>query len=294
MAAHNAASAASHADGEQAARRDYQNRLAKVIRDGGHSYANIRIVTDADVRAHVSGRHGCRNGGPFDLICDNDANCVVLRFRRSTPFESFALAVAGATGVPPRQQAFWFFSRRENGTLRPAGSLRDDVHAHTIRRICAGVTTTTVPLYLMRPHVHVLSRTSETLLFFKLYDAEAHTLSYVGRAFVASSTRIEELGGVLLMDCRVRLTNPQYFEEVKSEPDALVDALEPGATLEMLELEYVLSAHTHALYSCKSQRLFFRRHGDIVIVQECPSITEVATQVFAFAPTWMASVLRAR
>lgn len=267
------------------AEADERDRKAREKREA-HLYTIIKVVTDEHVAAHVCSLAE----GPFELVDANAAHAFKLRTPKSQPFAEFKRTVEATCGVPVAQQRYWTWAKRENGTHRPCQVLSQTLESGFVSSLVVDKTphrgwgkrdapsNEHVRLFLevvhrqeSTPLLPLKSRT--VLLFFKLYDAATETIEYAGRAFVPDSSRVSDLRHALSTAasfCAVLVpqTDLSYFEEVKFEPETLVDPLDPGATLKVCELE----------------------HGDIVIIQRSPTVSEAAAQRFPLAPDFLSFV----
>jgi len=205
-----------------------------------HLHTVVRAATDADVAASLAG------GRHFDLV-DHDAlpaaGCV--RVRKKAPVAEAKAALADALGAPPDRQRWWLWARRQNGTYRPTralGAADDAVPMGDIELAAAsraGALDVFVETAADGAALPSLVEGDPILLFFKRYDPEGGALTYEGHRLVPRGTRVADLAADLapLVGPAAAAAPPELWEEIKYEPNVMVDALAPESTLGDCQLE---------------------------------------------------------
>ncbi|KAG2490856.1 hypothetical protein HYH03_010774 [Edaphochlamys debaryana] len=229
-----------------------------------HLYCLLKLVTDEQFKEQVG------SSSSFDL-CDLERlppeRCH-YRLRKNCKFAEFREEVARRTGVPPARQRFWTWKIRSNGTLRPdrplttaeeAAQLVDLKDIRTLARegAAGGARSAlmTIPLYLeVLPEgeegfmpvavspggkgTHAPSRTGHVLVFFKVYDPVAESLSYYGHHVLSLTATAGQVIEHLNEEMEEDASRPALlFEEVKFEPTVMVEAMDPRKQLRELEMD---------------------------------------------------------
>lgn len=218
---------------EQAEKEKRQKEKAEA-----HLYCHLKIATDKDLADQV-GRTRY-----FDLV-DHD-NVKSYRIKKQTKFSDFKKTVADDLGIPVEKQRYWTWARRQNHTYRPARPLRADEEELSLmdlreHREQGGPTTKhalmDLKLFLETPFpepaapLHKVSK-HEIFLFFKLYEPQTETLTYVGRLFAHKNMRLQELFPFM---CRIagfpEDTELDCFEEIKFDPSVMCERIDKRYTL---------------------------------------------------------------
>lgn len=228
-----------------------------------HLFSTLRVARLREITLHVASR---ALGGGFDLMPPDWAGCAQLRVPKDASLQQAlqqARAQLGLTDAQPA--AWWAWQARQNHTYRPsrliepgqgslAGSLRQ------LRR--NGDDSPDLRLFLEEePGVE-----DGLLLFFKHYDPAAETLTLTTAARVSHTCRVAQLRQHLPPTVPADLL---FFEEVRYQPELMVEALQPRDTVHSCQLE----------------------HGDIVLWQRSLAPEEAAALRFPRAPEFLAHVL---
>lgn len=249
-----------------------------------HMFTLVRVAADAHIAAQVGSTRF------FDLVDFEKVEC--FKMLRKARFSELVRKVQAALGVPAGAQRYWRWAARQNATLRPSAPLAleaDDPPISTLipRGGRGGALDhgelSKVDLYLQdlgaagaaggpggapqRTH-----RPGEALLFFKQYHPDPAggrpRLAYAFAAAFPKSAKMQDLHPVLRRRGGLPEGAPLLcYEEIKSEPAVMVEAVEAGATLASTGLE----------------------DGDIIIFQQAPAQQDVDDPL-AYADAFMAHV----
>ncbi|KAL4423841.1 hypothetical protein ABPG75_001142 [Micractinium tetrahymenae] len=210
-----------------------------------HLYTLVRVSTDADLAGQIGSAHF------FDLV-DHD-QVRTFKMARKAPFSELRRLVAEEMGVPPEKQRFWRWAQRQNSTYRPAQVLKLESEdqpistikeASMVRNMRPGVMAT-LNLFLETPappavDLPPIRPKSDIMLFFKQYtpSREHPALKYAGRWLVPKDSKVKELHPLLRkLGGLGEGEAVEVYEEVKFEPNVMVDRLTPTMTLAAAQLE---------------------------------------------------------
>ncbi|XP_058742164.1 uncharacterized protein LOC131614618 [Vicia villosa] len=231
-----------------------------------HGHTIIKVVRDEDLEKQI-GKDIC-----FDLVALNKVKSYLVP--KVTSFNHFKKKVATVFDIPVQFQRFWVFSRRQNQTYRPSRPLTyieesgSKVFSFDMRHINFSMIfmffvfffyfdfklqigqlklgkAAELVLFLevergldLYPIAPVNLKKDDILLFFKLYDSEKETLSYVGRLFVNSMGKpldilasLNELAG-FDPDQGIEL-----YEEIKFKPNVMCEPVDKRFTFKESQLE---------------------------------------------------------
>lgn len=208
-----------------------------------HLYTLVRVATDADIKGQVGSSRF------FDLV-DFD-HVKTFKVKKKILFDDLRALVWEEFGVPVEQQRYWKWAKRQNETYRPASIIQphQDLKISDIREGARYKETkagqiSQINLFLetplpgqgsLQPH-----NKGDILIFFKQYmPAETSgTLSFVRRMLIPKSTKVEDLYPVLRVIAGFKKDQDiELWEEVKSEPQVMVEKLLSHMTLESSSLE---------------------------------------------------------
>lgn len=210
-----------------------------------HLFTYVRIVTDKDLAAQVGTTVN------FDLVDFTNPDVLSLKISKQEKFSVVKAQVAERLGIPEAEQRYWMWAARENQTYRPSKpygpeeeetKLQDLTLKDSPRMTEHGKNY--LNLYLETPlggspggKLPEIPRSS-ILLFFKLYDVEKQSLTFVGRTFATEASKIRDLTPVLCSFAGYSLEDDLViYEEIKYEPAVMCEKLERHATLQKCQLE---------------------------------------------------------
>jgi len=209
-----------------------------------HLYTYVRIATDKDLTAQV-GQHTY-----FDLVDFHHPDILNLRIPKKEPFTEVKRQVEAQLGVPESKQRYWMWSTRENQTYRPSKVYGpEDENTKlvdlTLKDSRMEMGKSYLNLFLETPtkddphgELPPLRVDKTMMLFFKLFDAETQTLSYVGRTFAVDSDKVRDLTPKMCNFAGYSLDEELIaFEEIKFEPVVMCERLERHNTLKKCQLE---------------------------------------------------------
>jgi len=209
-----------------------------------HLYTYVRIATDSDLSSQIGQtKH-------FDLVDFENPEMKKFRVSKKEPFSEVKSLVASEMGVPLDKQRFWSWASRENQTYRPNrayGPEEDttklvDLSNKDQNRL--DFSKNVLNLFLETPTHESPGgalppvEKSSFLLFFKRYDPEKQTLTYVGREFADSSSKVRDLFPTMCQLAGFSIDEDLLvFEEIKYEPNVMCERLEKHNSLHKCQLE---------------------------------------------------------
>uniref|UniRef100_A0A7S2Z4X2 ubiquitinyl hydrolase 1 n=1 Tax=Chloropicon laureae TaxID=464258 RepID=A0A7S2Z4X2_9CHLO len=207
-----------------------------------HLYTYVKIATDKDMAGQIGQQTH------FDLVDFENPDITKLRVPKQAHFSEVKAQVENALGIPARQQRFWMWAARENATYRPSRLITPEEEDSRLNEIKEGEPVrfdgkNTLNLFLETPtkspqgDLPALG-SSDIMLFFKLYDAEKQSLTYVGRTFAQMSSKVRDLFPHMCQLAGYSLDEElSVFEEVKNEPTVMCDPLVRHDSLHKCQLE---------------------------------------------------------
>lgn len=245
-------------------------------RNTAHLYTLVRIATEQDMKDQI-GHHIY-----FDLI-DFNRVPLTLKLFKTQKFSEVQQRVAETLGVPADRQRFWKWSHRQNNTLRPSlplmagpdnkiGQLSDTRHANGQQG-----KLTHFDLFLEvrpenKPFVEV-SKSSAFLFFKRYFPGDASTspgLEYSGKFIFSSFNKVADAMDVFRTMAGLPKDTPlRALEEVKSQPNVMIEELEPMQNFA----------------SCKIEL------GDILLFQEEPKPGVESSSSFPLVEDFMKNVI---
>lgn len=209
-----------------------------------HLYLNARIATDADMRAQIG------DSQFFDLV--DHTKVRTFKLSKKTQFRELQELVQKEFGVAPEAQRLWRWSKRQNVTYRPSAPLALEPEAllmSVIRDASRGYdrqpsqgVMASLDLYLELPEESgalAPRGKHDLLLFLKAYTpAPEPRVTYAGHTLMHKNSKVQELFPRMRELGGLKEQEPlQVFEEIKFEPNVMVDLLSPGSTLANAQLE---------------------------------------------------------
>lgn len=180
-----------------------------------------------------------------------------FRVPKATPFSEIQRRVAEEMGVPVASQRYWSWAKRQNVTFRPAKPLDAAEEALTVSEL-KSEGKDDLRLWLESPFPadpaakpgppREIARdvpSADILLFFKYFDPEgpsgapgSGTLRFAGWRFESVKSQV----GTLRDFCCSLVGLPAatellFFEEIKSEPNVMCEAMDAKSTLKGCQLE---------------------------------------------------------
>ncbi|CAM0905418.1 unnamed protein product [Alopecurus aequalis] len=205
-----------------------------------HLYTIIKVARDDDLTAQIG------KDTYFDLV-DHD-KVPSFRIQKQMPFTQFKEEVAKEFGIPTQFQRFWLWAKRQNHTYRPNRPLTPQEEALTVGQLKEAANkahNAELKLFLevelgldLKPLALPDKTREDILLFFKLYDPEKEQLRYVGRLFVKSSgkpqdilPKLRKMAGFLQDD------DVELYEEIKFEPNVMCEYIDNRIIFRSCQLE---------------------------------------------------------
>ncbi|XP_075520070.1 ubiquitin C-terminal hydrolase 12-like isoform X1 [Primulina tabacum] len=257
-------------------REQEKTEQQKKEEENAHLYTIVKVTSDDDFAEQI-GRTVF-----FDLV-DHD-KVKGFRVLKSTPFSVFNEEVAKEFGVPVQLQRFWLWTKRENGTYRPAQPLTHLEETKTIEQLMevlsCEVKTAELNLFLdlgqdLRQIPLPNKTEDDILLFFKLYDPETEDLRYAGRLYVKGIgtpadilTELNKMAGYA-PDEEIKL-----FKEIKFEPTVICECINMKLTFKASQLvdgdivcfQKSISVETCQLIQCPDVPTFLELQHNLQVV----------------------------
>ena len=206
-----------------------------------HLYTYVKIATEKDIAAQIGQQTH------FDLIDFENADIHKLRIPKQAPFSEVKSQVEAQLQIPINQQRYWMWATRENTTYRPSKTVspeEEETKLVELKEPQRFDVRNTMNLFLespkLDPHGNLVSlQKADIMLFFKLYDAEKETLTYVGYAFAEVTSKVKDLFPLMCQFAGFSLDEDLLvFEEIKHEPNVMCEALEKYSSLHKCQLEH--------------------------------------------------------
>ncbi|KAG9160409.1 hypothetical protein Leryth_008815 [Lithospermum erythrorhizon] len=205
-----------------------------------HLYTIIKVARDEDLHEQIG------KDIYFDLV-DHD-KVHSFRIQKQMTFMLFKEEVAKEFGTPVEFQRYWVWAKRQNHTFRPNRPLTPQEETQTVghlRDVSAKTHNAELKLFLevdrgqdLCPALPCDKTKEDILLFFKLFEPEKEELRYVGRLFVKSFgkpneilSKLNEMAG-FAPDEEIEL-----FEEIKFEPNIMCERLDKRASFRSSQIE---------------------------------------------------------
>ncbi|KAL2540983.1 Ubiquitin carboxyl-terminal hydrolase 12 [Abeliophyllum distichum] len=217
----------------------YNSEGQKEQKKKDEAYMTVKVAHDEDIKQQI-GR---------DLYLDLVDHDKVKSFhiQRQTPFEFLKEKVASEFGVPVKCQRFWLWAKHQNHTRRLNGPLTHVEEAQSVGQLTEASNKASdeeLKLFLevelgpdLRPILPPKKTEDDILLFFKLYDPEREELSYVGRLFVKSISKLTEIFTKLnVMVGYAPDEEIELYEEMKFGPNFVCVRMDPNSTFQSTKL----------------------------------------------------------
>ncbi|TKY53552.1 Ubiquitin carboxyl-terminal hydrolase 12 [Spatholobus suberectus] len=210
-----------------------EKELRRKEKSEAHLYTIIKVACDKDLREQIG------NDIFFDLV-DHD-KVRSFRIQKQMSFILFKEEIAKEFGIPIQYQRFWLWAKRQNHTYRPNRALTPQEEAQPVgllREVSNKANNTELKLLLelemgqdLRPIPPLEKSKENLLLFFKLYEPSNEKLRYVGRLFVMSSGKPEDIL-VKLNEMAGYAPDEELelFEEIKFEPNVMCERVDKKST----------------------------------------------------------------
>ncbi|TKY53566.1 Ubiquitin carboxyl-terminal hydrolase 12 [Spatholobus suberectus] len=210
-----------------------EKELRRKEKSEAHLYTIIKVARDKDLREQIG------NDIFFDLV-DHD-KVRSFRIQKQMSFILFKEEIAKEFGIPIQYQRFWLWAKRQNHTYRPNRALTPQEEAQPVgllREVSNKANNTELKLLLelemgqdLRPIPPLEKSKENLLLFFKLYEPSNEKLRYVGRLFVMSSGKPEDIL-VKLNEMAGYAPDEELelFEEIKFEPNVMCERVDKKST----------------------------------------------------------------
>ncbi|KAG5151627.1 hypothetical protein JHK84_028099 [Glycine max] len=217
-----------------------EKELKRKEKAEAHLYTTIKVACDEDLREQIG------NNIHFDLV-DYD-KVRSFRVQINMPFMVFKEEVAKEFGIPIQYQRFWLWAKRQNNTYRPNRTLTPQEEAQSVgllREVSTKANNAALKLFLelemgqdLRPIPPPEKSKENLLLFLKLYEPSNEKLRYVGRLFVNSSGKPED---ILVKLNEMAGYDPDQdidmFEEIKFVPNVMCERVDKKSTFRESQLE---------------------------------------------------------
>ncbi|KAH1189847.1 Ubiquitin carboxyl-terminal hydrolase 13 [Glycine max] len=217
-----------------------EKELKRKEKAEAHLYTTIKVACDEDLREQIG------NNILFDLV-DYD-KVRSFRVQIQMPFMVFKEEIAKEFGIPIQYQRFWLWAKRQNNTYRPNRALTPQEEAQSVgllREVSTKANNAELKLFLelemgqdLRPIPPPEKSKENLLLFFKLYEPSNEKLRYVGRLFVKSSGKPEDI--LVKLNEMAGYAPDQdidMFEEIKFVPNVMCERVDKKSTFFGSQLE---------------------------------------------------------
>jgi len=208
-----------------------------------HLYTFLKVARPEDLHQQIGKTEH------FDLV--DHEKVKSFRIQKQTSFQAFKDQIAQEWGVPRECQRFWLWAKRQNSTYRPSRPLQPAEEALSVVQIKDAASNQGKPqtafLNLLLevnydankvPRPPPAIGKGDIILFFKLYDPVAETLSYLGHLLVNSSSRMMDVQAQVCQMAGYGINEDiLMYEEIKFEPSVMCEAVDKKNTLRVCQLE---------------------------------------------------------